>query len=79
LVGNSPIRKHKIDHLLGTKCDLIEDRKVSFAEGKAWAAAHGLPFMETSAKTNVSELFEGKPGTSVSALACLIFGQRVFA
>jgi len=34
---------------------------VSFEEGKAWAAAHGLPFIETSAKNsiNVIELFEG--------------------
>jgi len=34
---------------------------VSFEEGKAWAAAHGLPFIETSARNsiNVIELFEG--------------------
>jgi len=41
---------------------------VSFEEGKAWAAARGLPFIETSSKDriNVIELFEGEYLNSVN-------------
>ena len=45
--------------LIGNKNDLEHRRAVSFEEGKAFAAEHGLIFMETSAKTayNVEEAF----------------------
>lgn len=47
--------------LVGNKCDeSAELREVSTAEGQAEAAAWGVSFMETSAKTNhnVTELFQ---------------------
>jgi Ras-related protein Rab-8A len=40
--------------LIGNKCDLPEDRKVTEAEGRALAAEYDIPFMETSAKTNIN-------------------------
>jgi len=45
--------------LIGNKCDLEHRRAVSTAEGEAFAAEHGLIFMETSAKTahNVQTAF----------------------
>jgi len=46
--------------LVGNKCDMNFDRKVSFAEGKDLADEMGLIFMETSAKSsmNVNVAFE---------------------
>jgi len=46
--------------LVGNKCDLEGERKVSTEEGKARAAEWGWKFFETSAKskTNVIQLFE---------------------
>jgi len=45
--------------LVGNKIDLIEDRKVSFEEGKKVAEDLGLSYLETSAKTgdNVNRAF----------------------
>lgn len=45
--------------LIGNKNDLEHRRAVSFEEGKAFADANGLIFMETSAKTafNVEQAF----------------------
>eukprot|EP00767_Chilomastix_cuspidata_P000875 gnl/Chilomastix_cuspidata/1250.p2 GENE.gnl/Chilomastix_cuspidata/1250~~gnl/Chilomastix_cuspidata/1250.p2 ORF type:complete len:206 (+),score=89.81 gnl/Chilomastix_cuspidata/1250:38-655(+) len=45
--------------LVGNKCDLEAQRAVSVAEGREFAAAHGLGFLETSAKEtiNVVEAF----------------------
>eukprot|EP01017_Pseudomicrothorax_dubius_P025595 TRINITY_DN2781_c0_g1_i5.p1 TRINITY_DN2781_c0_g1~~TRINITY_DN2781_c0_g1_i5.p1 ORF type:complete len:214 (-),score=33.33 TRINITY_DN2781_c0_g1_i5:139-780(-) len=45
--------------LLGNKCDLVEERQVSYEEGRAFAEEKGCLFMETSAKTamNVDEAF----------------------
>jgi len=45
--------------LIGNKCDLEEKRAVSREEGEEFAKAHGLFFLETSAKTdaNVDEAF----------------------
>ena len=38
--------------LIGNKCDLEERREVSSERGKLLAEEHGIPYMETSAKTN---------------------------
>jgi Ras-related protein Rab-8A len=48
---------HKI--LIGNKCDWAEKRVVSEEQGKALAQELGIPFIETSAKsnTNVEEAF----------------------
>ncbi|CAL4920859.1 unnamed protein product [Urochloa decumbens] len=45
--------------LIGNKCDLDSRRTVSYEEGENFAKAHGLFFMESSAKTaqNVEEAF----------------------
>ncbi|XP_047315005.1 ras-related protein RIC1 [Impatiens glandulifera] len=45
--------------LVGNKCDLEENREVSYDAGKAFADELGIPFMETSAKdsTNVEQAF----------------------
>nr|CAB3501991.1 unnamed protein product [Digitaria exilis] len=44
--------------LIGNKCDLSDRRTVSYEEGESFAKAHGLFFMESSAKTahNVEEV-----------------------
>lgn len=46
--------------LVGNKCDLENIREVSIEEGKSFAEAEGLFFMETSAleSTNVQTAFE---------------------
>ena len=46
--------------LIGNKCDLESERKVSYQEGKEFAANNGMSFIETSAKadTKVNEAFE---------------------
>ena len=46
--------------LVGNKCDLEDERQVSFEEGRALADKYGIPFIETSAKTgqNVEEMLE---------------------
>ncbi|BAT83443.1 ras-related protein RABD2a [Vigna umbellata] len=45
--------------LVGNKCDLTENRAVSYDTAKAFADEIGIPFMETSAKdaTNVEQAF----------------------
>jgi len=45
--------------LVGNKCDLDKDRRVTFEQGKNLAAQLGIKFVETSAKTstNVEETF----------------------
>lgn len=45
--------------LIGNKADLADKRAVPEAEGRRFAEEHGLPFIETSAKTalNVEEAF----------------------
>ncbi len=45
--------------LVGNKCDMESDRKVTVEQGKDFAAQCGMKFFETSAKesTNVSDSF----------------------
>ena len=45
--------------LVGNKCDMENDRKVTVEQGKDFAAQYGMKFFETSAKesTNVSDAF----------------------
>ena len=45
--------------LVGNKCDLIEKRQVSKERGKQLADSYGIPFIETSAKSNenIEKLF----------------------
>lgn len=38
--------------LVGNKCDLSQQRAVSYEEGEGFAKEHGLIFIESSAKTN---------------------------
>ncbi|KAE8665630.1 Ras-related protein RABD2a [Hibiscus syriacus] len=47
--------------LVGNKCDLTENRVVSYETAKAFADEIGIPFLETSAKdaTNVEQAFMG--------------------
>ena len=56
---NSNCPKTVIKILIGNKCDLINERKISFNEAKKFAEENNLLFMETSAKTgqNIKELF----------------------
>jgi len=43
---------HKI--LIGNKCDWTEKRVVSEEQGRALAQELGIPFIETSAKSNIN-------------------------
>lgn len=45
--------------LIGNKCDLTEDRQVSFEEGHQFARDNNMPFIETSAKLaqNIDDAF----------------------
>ena len=45
--------------LVGNKCDMESERKVTIEQGKDFATQYGMKFFETSAKdsTNVSEAF----------------------
>ena len=45
--------------LVGNKCDLIDKRQVPKEKGKQLADSYGIPFIETSAKSNenVEKLF----------------------
>jgi GTPase KRas len=40
--------------LVGTKCDLEDDRKISIEEGMEFARKNGIPFFESSAKLNIN-------------------------
>jgi Ras-related protein Rab-1A len=39
--------------LIGNKCDLVDKRKVSTEEGEELAKHYGIPYLETSAKSNI--------------------------
>lgn len=57
------IEQHAADNvdkvLIGNKCDMVNDKVVETAKGKALADEYGVKFFETSAKmnTNVTESF----------------------
>merc|ERR1712127_775766 len=61
----SQIQQHADVHvnkiMIGNKCDMEDQRKVSTAEGQALADEYGIKFFETSAKSdiNVDEAFLG--------------------
>ena len=40
--------------IMGNKCDMEDKRIVSTERGQEVARSHGIPFIETSAKTNVN-------------------------
>ena len=46
--------------LVGNKCDLDEERQVTFEEGEEFAKDNGMLFFEASAKTghNIEQVFE---------------------
>ena len=54
---NSPKDVYKI--LVGNKCDMENDRRVTVNQGKEYADQNGMKFFETSAKDskNVAEIF----------------------
>jgi len=54
---NAPKNVYKI--LVGNKCDMESERKVTEKQGKNYAAENGMKFFETSAKnlTNVFDSF----------------------
>merc|ERR1712048_49839 len=59
-VSEDAPNRGSVQILVGNKCDLETQRKVSTEQGARFASEHGLKFMETSARTNeqVSEVFE---------------------
>ena len=52
----SPYQQHASSDverlLIGNKCDWETKRAISTEKGRALAASQGVPFLETSAKTN---------------------------
>ena len=40
--------------LIGSKCDLVSERKVSYEEACEFAQSLNMQYIETSAKTNVN-------------------------
>ena len=40
--------------ILGNKCDMEEQRKISKERGESIASENGIPFLETSAKNNIN-------------------------
>ena len=40
--------------LVGTNCDLEDERKVTYQEGKEFATSNGMKFIEVSTKNNVN-------------------------
>ena len=46
--------------MVGNKCDLDEERQVTFEEGEEFAKDNGMLFFEVSAKTghNIEQVFE---------------------
>jgi GTPase SAR1 family protein len=56
--------------LVGNKCDVTENRSVSFKEAQTLSNSLGISFFETSAKdtTNVNEMFISATQTYISKL-----------
>jgi len=54
------VRKDICKILVGTNCDLVKERIVTYQEGKEFATSNGMKFIEVSAKNNinVNEAFE---------------------
>ncbi|QCE12509.1 Rab family [Vigna unguiculata] len=65
--------------LVGNKCDLADNRAVSYDTAKAFADEIGIPFMETSAKdaTNVEQAFMAMSASIKNRVIRVIFGLRV--
>jgi len=57
--------------LIGNKCDLATERKVTTEQGQALAKHYGIKFLETSAKnsTNVLEAFKTMTGEMYNRVA----------
>uniref|UniRef100_A0A6B2LLY1 Uncharacterized protein n=1 Tax=Arcella intermedia TaxID=1963864 RepID=A0A6B2LLY1_9EUKA len=51
--------------LVGTKCDLIHERKISTMDAQGWAEHHGIQYYEVSSSsaTNIDEAFAGVTST----------------
>ena len=51
--------EYTVKMLIGNKCDLETERKVTYEEGKEMASKYGMSLLETSAKTtyNVDKAF----------------------
>lgn len=58
--GNHERRLPVIAYLIGSKSDLVEQRKITYEMGKQIAESHGMKYFETSAKNNqgLFELFD---------------------
>ena len=48
------INKDLCKILVGTNCDLEDERKVTYQEGKEFATSNGMKFIEVSTKNNVN-------------------------
>eukprot|EP01124_Arcella_intermedia_P011550 TRINITY_DN17954_c0_g1_i2.p1 TRINITY_DN17954_c0_g1~~TRINITY_DN17954_c0_g1_i2.p1 ORF type:complete len:104 (+),score=29.14 TRINITY_DN17954_c0_g1_i2:257-568(+) len=51
--------------LVGTKCDLIHERKISTLDAQNWATHHGIQYYEVSSSSsiNIDEVFAGLAST----------------
>ncbi|KAK9478188.1 P-loop containing nucleoside triphosphate hydrolase protein [Lipomyces japonicus] len=58
-INHSPHAVPPVKAVAGNKCDLIQTRAVTAAQGLSWARKHGCAFMETSAlmSVNIEETF----------------------
>ncbi|XP_028063148.1 ras-related protein RIC1-like [Camellia sinensis] len=66
--------------LVGNKCDLTDNRAVSYDTAKAFADEIGIPFMETSAKdsTNVEQAFMAMAADIKNRYFPCTFGFKFF-
>ena len=67
-VKNNDTQQETLMVLVGNKCDLLEEREVSFEEGQILAEEKGMLFYETSAKNgdNVEKLFQENAAKAIS-------------
>ena len=47
-------QKNALKYLIGTKCDLEDERQITFEEGQKYAEKNGMKFFETSSKNNIN-------------------------